>query len=259
MTRLQWIGHSTVLIETGGRRLLTDPVLGQGIGPVRRRAGSSPGELGHIDAVLISHLHHDHLDLRSLRRLDREVEVLVPTGGGPLLRSEAFRTVHEVDRGDRLITGEVRVEATPARHSGRRAPFGPSGPALGYLIQGDHRIYFAGDTDIFAGMTDLARDLDIAILPIGGWGPTLRGGHMDPARAAAALALLRPTHAIAIHWGTLWPIGLSRYRRDRFDEPIHRFIEEAGRIAPDVHVAFLEPGGELVLPDPRRDSPGAVD
>jgi L-ascorbate metabolism protein UlaG (beta-lactamase superfamily) len=259
MTRLQWIGHSTVLIETGGRRLLTDPVLGHGIGPVRRRAGSSPGDLGRIDAVLISHLHHDHLDLRSLRRLDRDVEVVVPTGGGPLLRSEAFRTVREVDRGDRLTSGEVRVEATPARHSGRRMPFGPSGPALGYLIEGDHRIYFAGDTDIFAGMTDLAPDLDIAILPIGGWGPTLRGGHMDPARAAAALALLRPTHAVAVHWGTLWPIGLSRYRRDRFDEPIHRFIEEAGRIAPDVHVAFLEPGGELVLPEPRQDRRGVVD
>lgn len=258
MTSLQWIGHSTVLLETRGRRLLTDPVLGHGIGPVRRRAGRILPELGRIDMVLISHLHHDHLDIGSLRRLDRDVEVIVPVGAGPLLRSQAFRTVREVDRGDQLTTGEVRVEATAARHAGRRMPFGPSGPALGYLIQGDHRIYFAGDTDIFAGMTALAPELDVAILPIGGWGPTLRGGHMDPARAAAALALLRPTYALAVHWGTLWPIGLSRYRRERFDEPIHRFIEEAGRIAPDVRVAFLEPGGELVLPD-RRRGPGAAD
>jgi L-ascorbate metabolism protein UlaG (beta-lactamase superfamily) len=247
MTRVQWIGHSTVLIETGGQRLLTDPVLGHGIGPVRRRAGSAPGELGHIDAVLISHLHHDHLDLGSLRRLDRDVTVVVPAGGGMLLRSAAFRDVREVDPGDRVDIGEVAIQATHASHSGRRLPFGPRAPALGYLIDGDRRIYFAGDTELFAGMATFAPGLDVAILPIGGWGPTLRGGHMDPARAAAALELLHPRYAVAVHWGTLWPVGLSRFRRHLFEEPARRFIDEARRIAPDVKVPVLDPGDDLVI------------
>lgn len=247
MTRVQWIGHSTVLIETRGQRLLTDPVLGSGIGPVRRRAGSVPGELGHIDAVLISHLHHDHLDLGSLRLLERDVAVVVPAGGGRLLRSTAFRDIREVDSGDRVVVGDVGVMATHASHAGRRLPFGPKAPALGYLIDGDHRIYFAGDTDLFPGMATLAPGLDLAILPIGGWGPTLRGGHMDPAQAAAALALLRPRNAVAVHWGTLWPVGLSRFRRHLFEEPALRFIDEARRVAPDVNVGLLDPGDELVI------------
>jgi L-ascorbate metabolism protein UlaG (beta-lactamase superfamily) len=247
MTRVQWIGHSTVLLETSGQRLLTDPVLGLGIGPVRRRGGSVPGELGRIDAVLISHLHHDHLDLPSLRQLDRDVAVIVPAGPRRLLRSAGFRDVREVDRGDRVIIGEVGIEATHASHSGRRLPFGPRAPALGYLIDGDHRIYFAGDTELFADMATLAPGLDIAILPIGGWGPTLGGGHMDPARAAAALTLLRPRHAVAVHWGTLWPLGLSGFRRHLFEEPARRFIDEAHRIAPDVNVPLLDPGDELVI------------
>jgi L-ascorbate metabolism protein UlaG (beta-lactamase superfamily) len=247
VTRVQWIGHSTVLLETHGQRLLTDPVLRHRIGPVRRRAGSVPGELGRIDAVLISHLHHDHLDLHSLQVLDRDVMVVVPAGGGRLLRSAGFHNVREVDRGDHLSIGQVDVEATPARHSGRRLPFGPTAPALGYLIEGDQRIYFAGDTDLFAGMATFAPGLDVAIVPIGGWGPTLRGGHMDPARAAAALALLRPRQAVAVHWGTLWPVGLSRFRRHLFEEPARRFIDEARRIAPGVEVPLLDPGDELVI------------
>jgi L-ascorbate metabolism protein UlaG (beta-lactamase superfamily) len=249
VTRVQWIGHSTVLLETGGRRLLTDPVLGGGIGPIRRRAGRVPGAVGRVEAVLISHLHHDHLDLGSLRLLDRDVAVVVPAGGGKLLRSTGFRDVREVDQGDRLVIGHVRVVATHARHAGRRLPFGPRAPALGYLIDGDHRIYFAGDTDLFAEMASFARGLDLAVLPIGGWGPTLRGGHMDPARAAAALALLRPRYAVAVHWGTLWPVGLSRFRRHLFEEPALRFIDEAQRIAPEVNVPLLDPGDEFVIED----------
>jgi L-ascorbate metabolism protein UlaG (beta-lactamase superfamily) len=247
MTRVQWIGHSTVLLETAGQRLLTDPVLGHGIGPVRRRAGSVPGELGRIDAVLISHLHHDHLDLRSLRQLDREVLVIVPAGGGKIVRSAGFGDVRELDRGERIAVAGVHVLATFASHSGRRLPFGPRAPALGYLIDGEHRIYFAGDTELFGDMAGLAPGLDVAILPVGGWGPTLRGGHMDPVRAAAALALLRPRHAVAVHWGTLWPVGLSRFRRHLFEEPARRFIDEARRIAPDVNVPLLDPGDELII------------
>ena len=109
-------------------------------------------------------------------------------------------------------------------------------------------IYFAGDTDIFPEMAELAPDLDLAILPVGGWGPTLRGGHMDAVRAAKALTLLQPRTAVAIHWGTLWPIGMGRVRRARFEEPGRRFVDEARRIAPSVSVPLLVPGDSIELP-----------
>jgi L-ascorbate metabolism protein UlaG (beta-lactamase superfamily) len=198
--------------------------------------------------VLISHLHHDHLDLPSMRLLRRETPVIAPTGAGPLLRSNGFDDVTELDPGGSTTVGATTIEAVPARHGGRRLPFGPSGPALGFRIRGEHEVYFAGDTNVFPEMAELAGDLDLALIPVGGWGPTLRGGHMDPTRAAEALTLLRPRIAVAIHWGTLWPIGLSRVRRDRFEEPARRFIAEAARVAPSVSVPLLDPGDQLEIP-----------
>jgi L-ascorbate metabolism protein UlaG (beta-lactamase superfamily) len=255
MTRLTWLGHSTVLLETGGLRLLTDPVLRAGIGPVRRRLELIEADLGAVDAVLISHQHHDHLDLSSMRLLGLDVHVIVPSGAGPLLRAKGFRNVTELAVHAAMRLGDTTVEAVPALHDGRRLPFGPAAPALGFRIAGEHVIYFAGDTDIFPEMAGLAPDLDLAILPVGGWGPTLRGGHMDAVRAARALTLLRPRSAVAIHWGTLWPIGMGRVRRARFEEPGRRFVDEARRIAPMVSVPLLVPGDRIELPARETSAP----
>jgi len=98
--------------------------------------------------------------------------------------------------------------------------------------------------------------MDLAILPVWGWGPTLRGGHMDPLRAAAALKLLAPRRAVAVHWGTLWPVGLGRVRRHRFEGPGERFIEAARQTAPDVVVPALLPGDTFELPEAMHRSPG---
>jgi L-ascorbate metabolism protein UlaG (beta-lactamase superfamily) len=245
---MTWLGHSTVFLETAGQQLLTDPVLRAGIGPVRRRQRQVDVDLGAVDAVLISHLHHDHLDRPSLRRLPRSAKLIVPRGGGRVVRSEGFAEVIEVDAGDSFQVGGIDIEAVPALHAGRRMPFGPTAPALGYMIRSDANIYFAGDTDLFPEMIDIGPSIDLAILPVGGWGPTLRGGHMDPIRAAASLQLLRPRRAVAVHWGTLWPVGLDRYRRDRFEEPARDFLAEARRVAPEVEVMPLDPGGSLDIP-----------
>ena len=255
MTRLTWLGHSTVLLETAGLRLLTDPVLRARIGPVGRRLDLVEIDLGAVDCVLISHLHHDHLDLPSMRLLPPGVQVIVPSGAGGLLRKNGFSNVTELAVHDSTTLGGATIEAVPARHEGRRRPFGPTASALGFRVAGEHVIYFAGDTDIFPEMAGLAPDLDLAILPVGGWGPTLRGGHMDAIRAAEALTLLRPRTAVAIHWGTLWPIGMGRVRRARFEEPGRRFVEEARRVAPLVQVPLLVPGDRLELPARETSAP----
>jgi L-ascorbate metabolism protein UlaG (beta-lactamase superfamily) len=244
---ITFLGHATVRLDVGGARLLTDPLLRDRIGHVRRRtAPIAPEEYADLDAVLISHLHLDHLDLPSLRRLPRDVPVVMPSGGAGVVRRAGFTAVREVTIGDRLELGGVPVEAVPAVHDGRRWPRGAPVDALGYVVGGGPRTYFAGDTDIYDEMEAL-RPLDVALLPVWGWGPTLGPGHLDPEGAARALALLRPRIAIPIHWGTLFPIGMLRRRGDRLTDPPHEFAEHAARLAPEVRVEILRPGATLAL------------
>ena len=120
MTRITWLGHSTVLLETAGLRLLTDPVLRARIGPVGRRLELVEIDLADIDAVLISHQHRDHLDLPSLRLLPPEVQVIVPSGAGRILRTNGFRNVTELDVHDSTTLADTTIEAVPALHDGRR-------------------------------------------------------------------------------------------------------------------------------------------
>jgi L-ascorbate metabolism protein UlaG (beta-lactamase superfamily) len=244
-TAVTYVGHATVLIEAGASRLLTDPVLGRRLAHLRRIApvpGLSP--LKSPDAVLISHAHHDHLHLPSLRRLAPSALAVVPRGWARLARRAGLRRVTEVEAGDRLTIGAVEVLATPAEHDGRRRPFGRSAAALGYVVEGQHSIYFAGDTDLFDAMRDLAGDLDLALLPVAGWGPRLPPGHLDPERAAQAAALLRPRIAVPIHWGTL-----ASPRADHKDpeRPAREFARLAASHAPGVEVRILRPGEGLRL------------
>jgi L-ascorbate metabolism protein UlaG (beta-lactamase superfamily) len=244
---VSYLGHASVLLELAGARFLTDPVLRDRLGLLRRRAPPVPPRaFASIDAVLISHLHLDHLDLPSLRRLPRDVPVLVPGGGGALVRRQGFDRVYEVAAGETVELAGAEVTAVPAEHSRRRrpGPWSTEADALGFVVAGACRIYFAGDTDVFAGMAEIA-PVDVALLPVWGWGATLGPGHMDPEAAARALVLLRPRIAVPIHWGTLFPIGLARWRSDRLTEPPHAFARHAARLAPEVQVRILEPGATL--------------
>jgi L-ascorbate metabolism protein UlaG (beta-lactamase superfamily) len=246
VTRLTFVGHATALVAMDGVRLLTDPLLRRRVAHLRRRERPEP--LREIDAVLVSHAHYDHLDLPSLELLGRSTRVVVPRGLGRLLARRGFEDVVEVEAGERVKFGGVTAEATPADHDGRRRPFGAQGPALGYLLTGSHRIYFAGDTDLFDEMSSLADGLDVALLPIWGWGPKLGSRHLDPLRAARALTLLRPRIAVPIHWGTYHPLHLGLRRAPSYmREPADRFRELAAEAAPDVDVRILQPGESLEL------------
>jgi L-ascorbate metabolism protein UlaG (beta-lactamase superfamily) len=242
--RVTFVGHATVLVELGGVRLLTDPVLRGRVGPLRRHGARPRPDLARgLDAVLISHLHHDHADLPSLRRIGGEVPVLTARGGGAFLEAHGFGAVRELAPGESAQVGEIAVTATEAWHPGG-GRFERDSEAVGFLLSGaDRRVYFAGDTDLFDGMEEIGGGgLDLALLPVWGWGPSLGPGHLDPERAARATAVLSPRIAVPIHWGTLYPFGLARLRPGPLRAPPHEFAARVRDLAPHVRVRVLAPG-----------------
>jgi L-ascorbate metabolism protein UlaG (beta-lactamase superfamily) len=243
---VRWLGHSTVRLEVDGARMLTDPVLRSRVLHLRRAAPLILEGMSDLDAVLISHLHYDHLDLPSLQRLPRDVTVVAPKGAGGLVRGRGFRTVVEVEAGDETRVGPALVRATHAEHDSSRV-LGARSDALGYVVEGSRRIYFPGDTDLFPSMSALG-ELDLALVPIWGWGPSLGPGHLDPRGAAEALALLHPKIAVPIHWGTYYPVHSTRWKTPAFlTEPVREFERHAAELAPEVEVRVLEVGEELTL------------
>lgn len=246
--RLTFLGHSTVLVDLDGVRVLTDPLLGHMAGAIRRQWPVAPADaLTDLAAVFISHGHWDHLDVSSLRALPGRPALIVPVGLGRLVARASPGVVHEMRPGDRLQVRGLTLEAVHAEHGRRRSLFTSSDDALGVLIMGSTSVYFAGDTDLFPTMTELAGRVDVALLPVGGWGPRLGAGHMDPRRAAEAAGRISPAVATPIHWGTLYPLGLRRFAGRRFERPGQAFSEAVAARAPDVNVRILQPGQSMPL------------
>ncbi|MFE0735026.1 MBL fold metallo-hydrolase [Streptomyces sp. NPDC058855] len=256
---ITWWGHATCTVEDSGVRFLTDPLFARRLAHLRRRRGAlPPPEAAAAEAVLVSHLHADHLHLPSLARLAPGTRLVVPRGAPAavpglrrLARSGGLRLT-EVAAGDEVVVEGVTVRAVPALHDGRRLPFGPHrSPALGYVVEGEARTYFAGDTGLFDGMAEAVGPVDVALLPVGGWGPYLGHGHLDAGRAAEALAALSPAAAVPVHYGTYWPIGLDGLRPHEFHAPGGEFVRLAARRAPKVTV-HLPDHGERVRPEVAR-------
>ncbi|WP_326595651.1 MBL fold metallo-hydrolase [Streptomyces sp. NBC_01803] len=250
---ITWWGHATTTVRDSGTTVLTDPLFTRRCAHLRRRRGALPPvSAREADVVLISHLHADHLHPRSLSRLVPGTPLVVPRGAlaavSGLRRLAARLSVREVVPGDSVRVGEVTVRAVPAAHDGRRLPFGPRRiTALGFVVEGEARTYYAGDTDLFEAMAREAGPVDTVLLPVGGWGPRLGHGHLNAERAAEALALLRPHSAVPVHYGTYWPLGLDGVRPHEFHSPGDEFVRHAARIAPEVRVHQLG-HGESVRP-----------
>jgi L-ascorbate metabolism protein UlaG (beta-lactamase superfamily) len=238
--RLTWLGHSTVVLELDGMHVVTDPLLTRRVAHLWRSA--VPEFDRTVDVVLLSHLHWDHFHLPSLKRLAVGSTAVVPRGSERLVSRAGFASVVGVRSGDKVQIGNVEVAVTHADHaSSRRAR--TRSEAVGYVLHGSRRVYFAGDTDLFDGMRDLREQLDVALLPVAGWGRTAGAGHLDVTKAVSALELLEPRHAVPIHWGTYAPFGL-----DKLSGPAtaaEDFRAEAARRAPQVAVHVLPLGGSL--------------
>jgi L-ascorbate metabolism protein UlaG (beta-lactamase superfamily) len=248
VARIEYVGHATVFVDLDGVRLLTDPLLRTRVAHLRRSTPVNARALRGLDAVLISHAHYDHLDLPSLEKLGKKVPVVVPRGLGGLLRKRKFETVLEVEVGETFAIGELGIRAVRAEHDRSRAPFGASADPLGYVVSGSKSVYFAGDTDLYDEMSELG-PVDVGLIPIWGWGPSLgRGGHLDPVRAAEAVARIRPGLVVPIHWGTYFPIHLGLTGRPGFvDVPPLEFAAALRENGAEARVEVLRPGESVDL------------
>jgi L-ascorbate metabolism protein UlaG (beta-lactamase superfamily) len=262
-TTITYVGHGTVLIEMDGVRILTDPALKRWTGALRRYGPlPEPGTHHHLDAVLISHLHLDHLDTPSLKMLPKSAVVIGPPLVGRTVHKVGFKTIIETRRDTILHVGDVDVMAVHAKHTKRRWVLTPATEPLGFIVQGSTTVYFAGDTALFDGMDDLHDRIDVALLPIETWGVRPpEGRHMSPRSAASALAMLRPRVAVPIHWGTLYLPGSAYAGKEAtyaWFRKIRRrpeaFAAMAAEAAPDVEVRLLDPGESLSI-TPEGDRP----
>jgi L-ascorbate metabolism protein UlaG (beta-lactamase superfamily) len=249
---ITWWGHATCTVVDSHIRFLTDPLFARRLAHLRRRRGAvPPPDALRADVALVSHLHADHLHVPTLARLAPGTRLLVPRGARravPGLRRLTHLRLAEVAPGDVTPVGDLVVRAVPARHDGRRLPVGPHrSPALGFVIEGQARTYFAGDTGLFDTMEKEVGPVDVALLPVGGWGPHLGEGHLDAGRAAQALARLAPRSAVPVHYGTYWPIGMDAVRPHEFHAPGDEFVRLAADRAPAVSVHRLGHGESVRL------------
>jgi N-acyl-phosphatidylethanolamine-hydrolysing phospholipase D len=247
---ITWVGHATLLVQLGHRTFLTDPIWSDTASPVsfagpRRHVppGIALAHLPPIDFVVISHNHYDHLDLATLTALaarDARTRFFVPLGNAGLLEGEGIANVSELDWGDHVDLGDVRITCLPTQHWSSRG-ISDERQALWSswaVTSSDRRFYFAGDTGAFAGFESIGRALgpfDVAALPIGAYLPVamMKPFHLNPEEAALAGRAVRAQRILGVHYGTF---DLSD---EPLDEPPRRFRaagSEAGFTDEDVWI-----------------------
>jgi L-ascorbate metabolism protein UlaG (beta-lactamase superfamily) len=255
--RVTLINHSTVLLQQTGVNILTDPIWSERaspfawIGPRRHRApGVRVEDLPHLDIVLLSHNHYDHLDIATLRRLaDRGVsQFIVPSGVARMARlprSLGIERVHELDWGEAFTFGGSTIHSVPAQHFSARGLFDRNRTLwCGYVIEAaaGRLVYFAGDTGFgshFARIRERFGPPRLALLPIGAYEPRwfMSAVHMSPEEAVRAHEILGAQTSIAIHHGTF------QLTDEAIDTPKRRLLA----CAPADSFLILDNGQSVVL------------
>ncbi len=247
--RATWLGHSTALLEIGNVRVLTDPVWSDrpspigGVGP--RRTHPPPvaiAELPHIDAVVISHDHYDHLDLPTIEALAaRGAKFVVPLGIGAHLSYWGVpeAKIVELDWWQTTKIGEVEIVCTPARHAtGRMITDEDSKLWAGYAFIGaGHRVYYSGDTGLFPKLREIGERLgpfELTLIEVGQYGRSWPDWHLGPEQAVLAHQWVRGKVMLPVHWGTF---TLAYHG---WTEPIERVLLAAR--AAGVTLAIPKPG-----------------
>lgn len=248
-----WLGHSSVVLDLDGVRLVVDPLVQRHAGILRRR-GDQPvmSAWAGADAVLLSHLHHDHAEVGSLRFF-RELPMLTAPANAEWARKEGFdgRGLQDGEWAALGREGQVEVRLVKAVHRSRPMPHRPNA-SNGHLVRGPSGIaWVAGDTELFPEMADLqglaGDQIDVAIIPIGGWGPRLSGGHLGPDEAAVACAMSGARCAVPVHWKTLHLPAGRDWPRGWMDEAGPRFEAALAREAPRCHAAVLHVGESVTV------------
>jgi L-ascorbate metabolism protein UlaG (beta-lactamase superfamily) len=264
--RISYVGHATVLVQTAGLNILTDPVYSERASPLAfagPRRIHAPGvafdDLPPIDVVLVSHNHYDHLDTATLARLWRRDRPLMvaPLANAAIMRTGApDMAVTELDWGRSLRTGAATITAEPMQHWSARTMFDRNLSLWAAFVveTPGGRLYFVGDSGYGDGghFLHAARrhgPMRLAILPIGAYEPRwfMQYAHMKPEESVQAGLDACAAHVLGHHWGTF------KLSNEAIDEPAERFAAAARERGVDGRFRTLSPGGVWDVPGVAAD------
>lgn len=225
------LGHSTFFIYINGIKILTDPFLYPHIFGIKRKTPAlRPELLPSFDYILISHAHYDHLDLRTLRRLDKSAKLIIPENTLNVVNKLKFRQIIELKHWESLEEEKVQIISLPVQHNKGRSLLYPNTETSSYFVKIENTaLYFAGDTGYFENFKEYGKkfSIDFAFLPIGGYEPNwlLHKIHMSPEEAVETYLDLKATYLIPIHFGTFHTISAFIEKEHPVDKLINKATE----------------------------------